>query len=107
MLNYIEIVTEFINDNFQPSNPENANVKMSTEMLLGFLFKTFPVDCVSDYDLNEILVSLDYKRFTYVVEEHTEVGKKDNKRIEISKRIEIGWCLKSDLNLRTEEIKKL
>jgi hypothetical protein len=106
MLDYIETITEFIIDNFKPSTPESANVKLNTDQLLDFLFRTFPDGCISDYDLNDILISLNYKRYTYVVEYFKEVGKKKDARIEVKKSLEVGWCLKTDLDLHTEEIEK-
>lgn len=106
MLDYLETITEFINQNFEPSNPESANVKLNTDQLLDFLFRTFPVGCISDYDLNDILISLNYKRYSYVVETYKEVGKKKEKRIEVSKSLEVGWCLKTPFDLHTEEMPK-
>lgn len=104
MLNYTETITDFIRDNFYPSTPENANVKLNTDQLLGFLFRTFPNECISDYELNDILIELGFHRFTYVVESYEEVRKKKEKMIQVKKSLEVGWCLKSHLNLRTEEI---
>lgn len=106
MLDYNDTITVFLKENFNPGTPENANVKLNTEQLLGFLFRTFPDDCISDYDLNDILISLGYYRYTYVVETYTEVGKKKDKKIEVKKSLEVGWCLKSNLDLRTEEVGK-
>jgi hypothetical protein len=106
MLDYLETIREFLIENFTPSNPESANVKLNTDQLLGFLFRTFPADCISDYDLNDILIELEYKRYTYVVESYSEVGKKKDKRIEVKKSLEVGWCLKSGFDLHTEEVEK-
>jgi len=106
MLDYLQTIRDFIMQNFDPSSPENANVKLNTDQLLDFLFRTFPAGCISDYDLNDILVSLDYKRHTYVVEYFKEVGKKKDGRIEVKKSLEVGWCLKTPLDLHTEEIAK-
>jgi len=107
MLDYLETIREFLIENFNPSNPESANVKLNTDQLLGFLFRTFPADCISDYDLNDILINLGYKRYTYVVESYSEVGKKKDKRIEVKKSLEVGWCLKSAFDLRTQEVEKI
>lgn len=106
MLDYIETITTFLNENFNPSNPESANVKLNTDQLLNFLFRTFPVGCISDYELNEILISSGYQRHNYVIQSFREVGKKKEKRIEVSKSLEVGWCLKTPLDLHTEEIEK-
>lgn len=104
MLNYIDTITDFIRENFESSNPDNANVKMNTEQILDLLFRTFPVGCISDYELNDILIELGFNRFTYVVEFYDEFRKKKEKKIQVTKSLEVGWCLKSHLNLRTEEI---
>lgn len=106
MLDYIETIREFMIENFSPSTPENANLKLNTEQLLGFLFQTFPAGCISDYDLNDILISLGYKRFNYVVETYIEKGRKNEKYTEVHKSLEVGWCLKSPFDLRVEEVGK-
>jgi hypothetical protein len=106
MHDYYNQISIFISENFLPSTPDNANVKFNTDQLLLFLFKTFPVDCVSDYDLNEILLSLGYMRHNYVVEYFSEVGKKNDRKIEVKKSLEVGWCLKSPFDLHTEELDK-
>ena len=106
MLDYIDTITEFLKENFNPSNPESANVKLNTDQLLDFLFRTFPAGCITDYELNEILISLEYKRHTYVVETFKEIGKKKDGRIEVKKSLEVGWCLKTPFDLHTEEIAK-
>jgi len=106
MLDYIDTIREFLIENFHPSNPEIANVKLTTDQLLGFLFQTFPDGCISDYDLNDILISLGYKRFTYVVESYSEVEKDDSTIYEVRKSLQVGWCLKSEFDLHTEEVEK-
>lgn len=106
MLDYLETIREFLIENFNPSNPESANVKLNTDQLLGFLFGTFPADCISDYDLNDILIELGYKRYTYVVESYSEVEKDDSKIYEVRKNLTVGWCLRTPLNLHTEEVEK-
>ncbi|MRX40586.1 hypothetical protein GJU43_14955 [Flavobacterium sp. LC2016-23] len=107
MLDYIETVTDFLIENFHPSNPESANIKLNTDQILNFLFRTFPAGCISDYDLNEILISLNYKRYTYVVESYCEIEKGESTIYEIRKNLEVGWCLKTDLNLKSQEVEKL
>lgn len=107
MLDYLETITKFLDDNFHPSNPDSANVKLNTDQLLNFIFRTFPVDCISDYDLNDILIDLGYKRYTYIVENYCEIEKGESKIYEVKKSLEVGWCLKSDLDLRTREVEKV
>lgn len=106
MLDYINTITQFLKDNFQPSKPESANVKFNTDQLLNFLFRTFPADCISDYDLNDILISLGYIRHTYVVEQYVEIGDKKETVVEVKKSLEVGWCLKTPYDLHTEEVQK-
>jgi len=107
MLDYIATITEFLKENFNPSNPESANVKLNTDQLLDFLFRTFPDGCISDYDLNEILISLEYKRQTYVLESYCEIEKGESTIYEIRKTLAIGWCLKSPFDLRPREVEKI
>lgn len=107
MYNYEEKIKEFLQHNFEPSTPENANMKLKTSQLLNFLWNTFPVDCISDYELVLILEELGYKEALYVVE-HSINKKADNRKfIEIQKSLELGWCLKSPFDLRTETIEDL
>lgn len=107
MLDYIETIKEFLIENFRSSNPESANVKLNTDQILNFLFRTFPAGCISDYDLNDILISLNYKRYTYVVESYHEIERDDSTIYEIRKSLEVGWCLKTDLDLMPGEIEKI
>lgn len=97
-------------ENFNPSDPDKSNFNGNTDELLQFLFKTFPVDCISDFQLNEILTDLGYKRFSYIVENTTESfeGKDDNRKsiFTIYKTLAHGWCLKSVLNLEPEIVAK-
>jgi len=104
MYDYPQQIEEFLQENFTPSVPENANVKLTTNKLLLFLFRTFPEGCINDYDLNEILLKLGYKRYTYTHEEYIEVKKEKAKVYEIHKEIVLGWCLKSELDLHIEEV---
>ncbi len=107
MYDYQEKIKAFIQVNFVPSNAENANVKLTTNQLLQFLWNAFPIDCISDYLLVEILESLGYTQTMYVVETPVEKGTKKNKVIEIKKSLQLGWCLKSPFDLRTETVNDL
>lgn len=104
MYGYEIKIKAFIQNNFEPSTPENANMKLKTSQLLCFLWNTFPVDCISDYELVEILEDLGYKEALYVVEHSTKRKADKRKFIEIRKSLELGWCLKSHFDLRTETI---
>ncbi|MES2813215.1 MAG: hypothetical protein V4670_12145 [Bacteroidota bacterium] len=105
MYNYEQQIKEFIGANFQVSTPENANVKMTSESLLAFLFRVFPEGCISDYELNDIMLSLGYKRLPFTYEEYMEMDSKNKPKVyHIIKSLGFGWCLKSELDLATEEV---
>lgn len=94
MFDYAEQIREFLKLNFTPSNPDVANFKVTSNELLNYLFYTFPNGCINDYDLNEILLSLKYERFTYTVEtitfsEDKEGNKTENKHYHLA----FGWCM--------------
>jgi hypothetical protein len=66
MYDYQEQVKAFLQEHFTPASAETANVKMTTGSILEFLFKTFPKDCISDYELNDILNQLKFERGTFM-----------------------------------------
>lgn len=86
MYDYIIQISEFIRENFAPVSIEEANAKMTSDELLSFIFLTFPKGCISDYDLNDIMVRLGFHRATYVFE-----GEDDENKI-LS-----GWCMNSQI----------
>lgn len=96
MFDYTNEIRNFIKLNFEPTYPDLANVKYTTDEFLAFLFLVFPVDCISDYELNDILLSLDYERHIYNIE-HLSIkkGKYDDDEDEISKSYILvsGWCM--------------
>lgn len=55
-------ITAFLKKHYVPgtitSSPEE--LQLSTAQLLTVLFNTFPIGCIDDYDLHEILVRLGY-----------------------------------------------
>ena len=104
MYDYPTQIEDFIKENFEHSTPELANFKLTTQELLNFLFSVFPVDCISDYDLNDILLKLGYNRFTFVFEFKEVFFENKNEKIRISKSLKIGWCFKSHHDL-TEIVK--
>ncbi|WP_417365546.1 hypothetical protein [Flavobacterium beibuense] len=105
MLDYKEQITDYLKANFTPSNDTLANFKQTTNQLLNFLFNTFPRNCISDYELNDILLELGYKRQTWVEDTTVSLGEeKGVERFEIHKNLVTGWCLKSPFSLVTEEI---
>jgi Ca2+-binding EF-hand superfamily protein len=96
MFDYVQKIKEFLAENFEPSTPEESNFKNTSAELLEFIFETFPNGCITDYDLNEIMISLGYKHQTYVVEHSVEFVNKDgNNDFQIVKTIRNGWCLLS------------
>lgn len=99
MFDYYDLISKFIKDNFEPTYPDLANVKFTTEEFLQFLFLSFPNDCISDYELNEILLSLDFERFTYTVDRITiEKGKDEfeEDKITTTHQLVNGWCMFSN-----------
>jgi hypothetical protein len=106
MQDYPNQIEKFIAQNFEPSNPENCNVKFTNDAFFVLLFSVFPHDCISDYELNDILIKLNYQRFTYIFEQYIEVGKGKEKVFEIHKSLQLGWCMKSYLDLHIEEVEK-
>lgn len=101
-MDYKTQISEFIKDNFQPSEANLANLKMSTDQLLKFLFTVFPDDCISDYDLVDMLKYQGFELKPFVRESYTEEENKKETITSIQKRLALGWCLKSDINLETE-----
>lgn len=99
MYDYITQISEFINDNFAPAeNADSANTRMSSNELLVFLFQTFPVGCISDYELNEIMLKLQYKRETYSIAIEITRSKKqieDNVPATYTYELCTGWCMNS------------
>lgn len=55
-------IKEFINKHFSPGAIEDTADEghYTTKALLKSLFKIFPQDCIDDYELYEILISLGY-----------------------------------------------
>lgn len=107
MLDYPDQVKTFLQENFSPSDDNRAKLKWSTGELMGFLFNVFPRNCISDYDLIEILSDLGYKRYTWTEDIISQVDKNEDKEeyFTIKKRLVTGWCLWTELSLKDEEIK--
>ena len=94
MFDYPAEIYEFIKQNFEPTYPDLANAKFTTDEFLGFLFQVFPVGCITDYELNEILISLDYERFTYTLQRISFDKDEDGEKIPvISHHLVSGWCM--------------
>jgi hypothetical protein len=96
MYDYKKQIKDFINEHFSPATATAANIKMNTDQLLSFIFTTFPNGCISDYDLNEILISLGYTRTTYTVAipiAQTNEEKDKNSPVQFAQQLCTGWCL--------------
>jgi hypothetical protein len=106
ILDYAEQVKKFIQENFEPAEENKANLKWSNAQFRGFLFDVFPRNCISDYDLDEILTDLAYTRQTWV-EDHTSLSQDDEGKevFTISKRLTTGWCIRTHFDLESEIIK--
>jgi hypothetical protein len=99
MYDYVSQITDFIKQNFAPAeNAQEANTRMSSEELLSFLFVTFPYGCISDYELNEIMLKLHYKRETYTIANVVSRSKKEIENdVPVTYTYELctGWCMNS------------
>lgn len=60
MIDTTKPITDFIKNNFQPSTPEHASHKLSSEEVLELLFTAFPKESIDTYELYTILTSLGY-----------------------------------------------
>lgn len=86
MLDTTPQITQFLNDNFTPSNLIEATYKLTTNQLLTLLFNVFPKDSIDDYDLYTIMVNLQYEPFKSSV----EVAVDNEKQTQLS----VVWCLR-------------
>lgn len=62
MYNFKAQVKDFLKENFTPATAPVYDLALSNQAILDFLFDVFPKDCISDYDLHEILHDLQYKK---------------------------------------------
>lgn len=99
MYNYVFQISNFLQEHFVPAdNAEQSNTRLTSEELLNFLFQTFPNGCISDYELNEIMLKLHYKRETYTLSipiEQTKTEKESNAPIKYTYELCTGWCMNS------------
>lgn len=98
MFDYVNQISDFINKGFVPAEPELANVKYTSKELLHFLFETFPNGCINEYELNELLVNLKFKRSLHSVEYEVLVENEEGKEVS-EKRYNLKnvWCMYTDL----------
>lgn len=80
-------ITQFLKENFKPSNLLDATHKLTTHQLLNLLFNVFPKGSIDDYDLYQILISLQYAPFRNTIEI------KDLEADEIITELSLVWCL--------------
>ncbi|RZJ92025.1 MAG: hypothetical protein EOO20_03265 [Chryseobacterium sp.] len=102
MQNYSEQIVEYLEANFTPSDGDKANFKHTTASLLKFLWLTFPNGCISDFELNEILLELGYTREIWVEETPVELEERGKVIHELHKTLITGWCLKSEFDLQKD-----
>lgn len=99
MYDYISQISEFLQEHFVPAdNAELSNTRLTSEELLTFLFKTFPKGCISDYELNDIMLKLKYKRETYTISipiARTKEEIESNAPIKYNYELCTGWCMNS------------
>lgn len=107
MYDYQEKIKSFIELNFEPEYPLLAQLKLTTDQLLCFLWSGFPKECISDYQLIDILSELGYIQQLYVVELYEEKQDDEGKKIiEVRKKLKLGWCFKSKFDLNPEIVKE-
>lgn len=70
-------VTQFLRENFTSATLENATHKLSSKDLLEMLFNVFPEGSIDDYDLYQILTTLNYKPL----------------KQSVNKEITFVWCM--------------
>ncbi len=80
-------ITSFLKANFKPSNLFEATHKLTTKELLDLLFNVFPNDSIDDYDLYQILISLQYQPFKNSI----EIENKET--LEKQTILSLVWCL--------------
>lgn len=99
MYDYVSQISQFLQEHFVPAdNAEQSNTRLTSEELLNFLFQTFPNGCISDYELNDIMLKLNYKRETYTITipiEQTEKEIERNAPIKYHYELCTGWCMNS------------
>lgn len=84
MYQFDEKIKKFLQENFEPATTETADFKFTNIGLLEHLFTVFPKDCISDFELYDILLSIGYEIKSYTDDED---------------RNSLVWCLKKKENL--------
>lgn len=94
MYDYYDKIKAFISTNFTPATPDTANVKLTTNSLLNFLWNAFPMGCITEYNLVEILENLGYSQTMYVVTNPDST----------KKQLTLGWCFETPFDF--DEVKE-
>lgn len=100
MLDYNDQISDYLKNHFEQRDPDIANFRKSTRELLGFLFSVFPQNCISDYELHDIMLELGYEVKQWVDESFIP---EEDGSIRVAKRLTTGWCLHSEFDLRDDE----
>ena len=78
MFDYPEQIEQFIATKFEPCSPEEASMILGISELLLFLFEIFPNGCISEYELHETMLRLNYP--VHIISEHGNYS--------------LSWCLR-------------
>lgn len=62
MYQFEEKIQKFLKENFVPSNLEESTHSYTNETLLEYLFSVFPKDCITDFQLYDIMSNLGYEK---------------------------------------------
>ena len=100
MHDYQEQIAEYLKKYFEPRDPNVANFRKSTRELLVFLSQVFPQNCISDYQLHEILLEQGYEIHQWVNESFIP---EEDGSVKVVKSLASGWCLHSPFDLREDE----
>lgn len=105
MLDFKERIQNFISDYFEKGDRDNHNVSYSTASLLHFLFSVFPTDCITEYDLDEILQDLDFLPQMDIVKEEMIVTENGEKYKTVTHKLQPRWFF--NCSLLPADIKEL
>lgn len=63
MIDKTREITDFLKQHYSPGviADTDENCQLMTSQVLDLLFQIFPVGCIDDYDLHEILTRLGYE----------------------------------------------
>jgi hypothetical protein len=96
---YYEKVTDYLKVNFAPCEYNTSNVQHSNLSLLKFLYTIFPKNCISEYELHEIMVDLGYRVQTWPAD---ITNTNEDGDTEIKRELAAGWCMRSPFELGSD-----